>query len=151
MKETLTKHLQSGAAFTGIDDFIDDIPFDKLGIRPQGLPYSFYEIFYHIYFAQKDILDFCTADTYGKHAWPDDYWPKKQKPDSEKDWGMLKSAFFTDRKALEEWLNSEENKLEDVVKNGKDQTIFREVLLVLEHNAYHTGQLMILARLLGEH
>ncbi len=150
MKQTLTKHLKSGAAFTGIADFIDEIPFDKLGKRPNGLPYSFYEVFYHIYFAQKDILDFCTADTYQAHDWPDDYWPKKQKPENEKDWEDLKNSFFKDRHNLSDWLNTEENKLENIVKNGEDQTVFREVLLVLEHNAYHTGQLMILSRLLGE-
>lgn len=151
MKQTLTKHLKGGAAFTGIADFIDDIPFDKLGKRPAGLPYSFYEVFYHIFFAQRDILVFCTAERYEEHKWPDDYWPKEQKPESETDWEDLKNKFFKDRQNLSEWMNDKETKLEDVVKNGEDQTVFREVLLVLEHNAYHTGQLMILARLLGEH
>lgn len=37
----------------------------------------------------------------------------------------------------------------DVVQNGEDQTLLREILLVIEHNAYHTGQLFVLCRLLG--
>ena len=33
-------------------------------------------------------------------------------------------------------------------KNGKDeQTLLREVMLVIEHTAYHTGQMLVLLRL----
>ena len=151
MKQTLIKHLKGGTAFTGLLDFIEEVSFDKLGIRPAGLPYSFYEIVYHMYFAQKDILDFCVAAHYEQHEWPKDYWPEQQQPESKGDWENLKENFFKDRLAFSDWVNNEDQKMEDVVKNGKDQTVFREVLLVLEHNAYHTGQLMILSRLLGEH
>lgn len=151
IKERLIKHLEGGQAFTSITDFIDEITFDKVGVRPNGLPYSFYELFYHITYAQKDILDFCQAKSYKTPNWPDDYWPKNSKPNNEEDWAKLKKDYFEDRKNLADFVNDPKNDLMKPVKNGKDQTLLREILLVIEHSAYHTGQLIIILRLLGLH
>ncbi len=63
-RNRLVKHLKGGEAFMPLDDFIEKIPFEQLGQRPENLPYSFYEIFFHIRYAQKDILDFCKGETY---------------------------------------------------------------------------------------
>ncbi len=151
MKERLIKHLEGGQAFTSITDFIEEITFEKVGVRLNGLPYSFYELFYHITYAQKDILDFCQSKSYKTPNWPDDYWPKNSKPNTEEDWDKLKSEYFEDRKNLADFVNDPNNDLMQPVKNGKDQTLLREILLVIEHSAYHTGQLIIILRLLGLH
>lgn len=119
--------------------------FDNVGKRMHGLPYSGYEMFYHIVFAQKDILDFCAADKYESRKWPDDYWPDKQAPKDKKEWEDLKKSYFDDRHALLAF--AKENDLSEIVKNGKDQTLVREILLVIEHTAYHMGELVVLSRL----
>ncbi len=54
-KARIAKHLLGGEAFMPVDEMLKLIEFDKLGIRPDDLPYSFYEIFSHIRFTQKDI------------------------------------------------------------------------------------------------
>lgn len=150
IKNQLIKHLNGGEAFTPIGKFVEEISYHKLGVRPQGLPYSFYEVFYHIVYAQKDILDFCTAQKYTHPNWPEEYWPNKQKPESKEDWESLKESFFKDRKQLIDFVTDSSDILEPV-KNGDDQTLLRELLLVIEHNAYHTGQLALILRLLGLH
>ncbi len=63
-KEELIKHLEGGEAFMALDDFIDKIPFEKLGEKPHNLPYSFYELFFHIVFAQKDIVEYSNSENY---------------------------------------------------------------------------------------
>lgn len=148
MTEQLAKHLKGGEAFQPIDYFLDKIPFDKLRIRPNGLPYSFYELFYHIAFAQKDILDFIVADNYKTPDWPKDYWPKSRSPKDENEWKQLILDYNENRQQLITIVQNEENDFSKLVKNGKTQTLFREVLLVLEHTAYHTGQLAMILRLL---
>jgi hypothetical protein len=35
------------------------------------------------------------------------------------------------------------------IAHGQGQTILREALLIVDHNAYHLGQLVIVRRLLG--
>ena len=146
IKNQLIKQLHGGEAFLPLDKVLDKFTFENVGSCKHGLPYSPYEMFYHIVFAQKDILDFCAAETYQTHKWPDDYWPKKVAPDTKAEWEDLKKAYFTDREALIELMQS--NNLTGIVKHGQNQTLLREILLVIEHNAYHTGQLVVMARLM---
>ncbi|MDT0687067.1 DinB family protein [Autumnicola psychrophila] len=151
MKEQLIKHLQGGEAYLSLAKFLDEIPYDKIGKRPEMLPYSFYEVFYHIAYAQKDIIEYCTAEGYKSANWPDDYWPDIQFPESEEDWEELKADYFECRKDFEDFILDPENRLMQPVKNGEDHTLLRELMLVIEHTSYHTGQLLIILRLLGLH
>ena len=151
VKKQIAIHLDGGKAFMPIQNLITEIPFGKIGIRPHNLPYSIYELFYHIVFAQKDILDYSNSKDYSAANWPKDYWPEKQKPDNEEEWEDLKNQFFQDRESLKSFFTSEENALDDVVLNSTEHTIIRQVLLVIEHNAYHAGQLLLLSRLLEIH
>ncbi|MBZ9630831.1 DinB family protein [Salegentibacter sp. LM13S] len=148
-KEQLVKHLKGGEAFMPLEDFIDIISFEKLGERPHNLPYSFYELFYHIVYAQKDILEFSASQDYKRSKWPDDYWPNEQAPRTVEAWEKLKKDYFQDRERLKDFILDAENDLNQQVKNSENQTLLREILLVIEHTAYHTGQMIIILRLLG--
>lgn len=148
-KQQLIKQLKGGEAFTSLEDFVDKIPFEKLGERPHNLPYSFYELFYHIVAAQKDILDYSISKDYKAANWPDDYWPDSRSPKTEKDWTNLKNDYFEDRRVFAEFILDSENQLNTPVRNSENHTLLREILLVIEHTAYHTGQMLILLRLLG--
>lgn len=90
-------------------------------------------------------------ENYAAPHWPQDYWPRKQGPENEAEWRRLKNAFFEDREKLEQLINSEETGLNDLVPLSEKHTIFRGILLVIEHTSYHSGQLMIILRHLGLH
>jgi hypothetical protein len=81
IKQQLVTHLKGGKAFSPFDTVLDKMPVDKIGIVPDGLPYSFYQQFAHIQIAQSDILEYCRDDNYEAPNWPDDYWPDS--PESE--------------------------------------------------------------------
>lgn len=147
----LVKHLMGGEAFMPIDKVLKEASFEKIGNRIHGLPYSFYEVFYHITYTQKDILDYIILNDYKTPKWPEGYWDRKQAPESENEWEQLKSKFFKERQQLADYILDEQNNLDTPVKNSEDHTLLRELLLVIEHNAYHTGQLILLLRLLGDH
>lgn len=151
MREQLLRHLEGGQAFTPISDFLEEVSYKRVGERPTGLPYSFYEVFYHIRYAQKDILDYCTAEDYTNPNWPSDYWPSDKEPASKSEWKELKKAFFEERKKLADFIADTDNDLMKPVKHSEDKTLLRELMLVIEHNAYHTGQLAVILRLLGLH
>ena len=102
-------------------------------------------------YTQKDILDYIILDEYKTPKWPEGYWDQKQAPESENEWEQLKSKFFKERQQLADYILDEQNNLDTPVKNSEDHTLLRELLLVIEHNAYHTGQLILLLRLLGDH
>lgn len=151
IKNQVVEHLNGGEAFYPIDKMLEEITFKKVSIRPPGLPYSFYELFYHIVYAQKDIIDFCLAEDYSQSDWPKDYWPKNQAPSNNDEWQKLKDGYFNDRKTLSNYIVKEETDLSEIVKHGEAQTLIREILLIIEHSAYHTGQMLVVLRLLDLH
>lgn len=151
IKKQLVNHLNGGEAFMPLDEVLKEIKFDKLGIRPQDLPYSFYELFYHCWFAQEDILKYFRQSEYKAPDWPKDYWPGQQAPENESEWEELKSSYFKDRKAITEFILQPEIGLLDSVPSSEKHTYLRGILLVIEHTAYHTGQMLVVLRHLGLH
>ncbi|PHS02747.1 MAG: hypothetical protein COA80_00265 [Leeuwenhoekiella sp.] len=151
IKAQLLKHLKGGEAFMPVEDLLEKVKYKRIGERPVGLPYSFYEVFYHMFYAQRDLLDFCTAESYKTPSWPKDYWPSEKTAETKEEWQALKQDFFKDRNALVAFIENTETDLLGIAKHGEKQQILRELMLAIEHNAYHLGQLVIIARLLGLH
>lgn len=151
IREQLVKHVKGGLAFTPLKDILNKLPFEKTGERPADLPYSAYELFYHITYAQKDILNYCKEDSYKSPDWHDDYWPENKAPEDNEEWESLKKNYFQERDEFVDFLLNEENGLMKPVRKGEDHTLLREALLVIEHTSFHTGQLLILLRLMGLH
>lgn len=149
IKDRLAKHLLGGEAFMPLDEMLKLIEFDKLGMRPNNLPYSFYEIFSHIKFTQKDILDYCTLSNYKAPNWPKDYWPEQKSPKSALEWEELKKIYFEERDSFSQIIKNEDVDLLQPLNEDTDHTFIREALLVIEHTAYHSGQLLIILRNLG--
>lgn len=152
IRERLVKHLDGGEAFMPVTQMLELISFEDINTRPSNLPYSFYELFFHVVFTQKDIVKFSCSDDYTKPKWPEYYWPREKVCKSKEDWKSLKAEYTADRERLQDFLLDGSNNLTEAVKNGKDaQTLLREALLVIEHTAYHTGQMMVVLRLLNLH
>lgn len=153
LRKRLANHLKGGEASMPISEVLEKITFEDLNTRPYSLPYSFYELFFHIVFTQKDIVKFTCSEDYTAPKWPDYYWPKEKACKNREAWEHLKSDYFSDRERLQKFILDEANVLDKPVKNAKkeEQTLLREILLVIEHTAYHTGQLIVLLRLLNLH
>ncbi|QED37524.1 DinB family protein [Antarcticibacterium arcticum] len=151
IKLQLISHLKGGEAFMPVEELLKEITFEKLGLRPKDLPYSFYELFYHIRFTQKDILDYCTSREYKEHSWPADYWPQEKSPVNSIAWEKLKEDYFRERQLLIDHLLAPHTELLGMVGNNTAHSLLREVLLVIEHTAYHSGQMLIVLRYLGLH
>lgn len=147
LRQHLRALLTEAQAHITLDDVLTGFPLERLNERVHGLPYSAFELLWHLRFAQRDILNFIRDDAYTHLNWPDDYWPHRD--GSAQDWQGEIQAFRQDLAALLELLRSPDIDLFAVVPNGKDQTWLREFLLVADHNAYHVGQLALLKRLLA--
>lgn len=150
LRQQLVKHLEGGEAFVPVDDIVDKMPFEKLGIIPKNLPYSFWQQFYHLRYAQYDILDFCRNPNYAPVKWPDDYWPDEPAPKNRQEWQETIDAYFSERAEMAELITNPANDLTKPIPHGEGQTLLREVLLIIEHTAYHTGQMLVILRLLSE-
>lgn len=134
-----------------VDEILQKIPFEKVGVVPENLPYSFWQQFYHMRLTQHDILEFSRDPDYTSPKWPDGYWPAEPAPRDEQEWEETVDAYFAERNQLAEMVSEPGNRLLEPFPHGSGQTLLREALLVIEHTAYHTGQMLVILRLLGLH
>jgi uncharacterized damage-inducible protein DinB len=149
LRDHLARALGWAEAHMSLDDAVADLPAALRGRKPEGLPYSPWQLLEHIRITQHDILDFCRNPDYTEMAWPDDYWPKSAAPASDKAWDASVRQIRNDRAALEALARDESLDLAARIPHGTGQTYLREILLVIDHTAYHMGELIVVRRLLG--
>ncbi|MBB5621853.1 putative damage-inducible protein DinB [Pedobacter cryoconitis] len=147
LTEELKKLLISGGAHVSVKDAIADIPFELLGERPYGLPYSIWQLVEHIRIAQWDMLEFSKDGNHKSPKWPDEYWPKENAPADKNSWDKTVKQIDDDLKAFIELV--EQRDLYEPIPHGSGQNILREALQIADHNAYHTAEIIVIRRLLG--
>jgi uncharacterized damage-inducible protein DinB len=146
--DNLINLLKKGNAHVSLDEALKNIPFEILGNRPKGLPYSIWQLAEHIRIAQSDILNFSKDSQYRSPNWPDDYWPKEVKPALEQAWENCISQIRKDRKSFISLLRNSADTLFTPFEYGDGQTLLREALVLADHQSYHTGEIIIIRRIL---
>ncbi len=144
--------LAGGQAHVDFARAVADLPEGMHGARPEGVPYSAWQLVEHMRITQRDILDFSTdADGAGyRHlAWPKDYWPEAPEPVTPAAWEAAVAAIGADRRRFEGLLTAEDADWTTPFPWGGGQNLLREALLIADHTAYHVGELVLLRRLLG--
>jgi hypothetical protein len=149
LREQLIKLLDWEDAHVNFDHAVEGVPPHMRSVRPEGLPYSPWELLEHMRITQRDILDFCRDPSYQAPKWPDDYWPAGPVPPSEQAWQESADAFRSDRKALQVLVADPTLDLYAAIPHGDGQTYLREVVLVADHSAYHLGEFVAVRRMLG--
>ena len=149
LRDQLKRLLDWPDAHADFERVVAGVPVRVQGVRPEGLPYSLWQLLEHVRLAQADILDFCRNPQYRQPAWPDDYWPPTEAPPDEGAWERSVAAIRADRHALMEMIDDAGLNLFAEIEHGEGQTYLREVLLVADHGAYHLGEMVAVRRLLG--
>jgi uncharacterized damage-inducible protein DinB len=149
LRNQLVQLLDSGHAHLQFDDAVKDFPAALRGKRPADGPHSAWELLEHLRIAQWDILEFTRNPQHVSPAFPDGYWPSSETPPSENAWDESTASYRADLKALAAITADESVDLHARLAHGDGQTVLREVLLAVDHNAYHLGQLVMVRRLLG--
>ena len=150
VRDHLVRALDWEEAHAGLDKAVEGLPPDKRGTRAAGFEHSPWQLLEHIRIAQEDILDFCVNPKY-EHTmkWPDDYWPKAPAPPSAKAWTESLASYKRSLEGLKK-VAREVDDLTAKVPTGKGtQTFLRAILLIVDHTAYHAGQLVAVRRALG--
>lgn len=136
-------------AHATFEDAVHGLPSELRGRRAAGFPHSPWELVEHIRLTQHDLLDFCRNPEYETPAWPDAYWPKTPAPPDARAWEASVAAYGRDRTAFQALVRDPSIDLEAKIPHGQGQTYIREVLLAIDHAAYHVGQLVAVRRALG--
>ncbi len=149
LRAQLQRLLDWEDAHANFDSAVNDVPADKRGVVPEGLPHSPWQLLEHIRRTQWDILDFCRNPGYAEPKSMAEYWPDGPAPPTAGAWDESVSAVKRDREELRKLAADPDVDLFAKVPRGNGQTFLREIVLVADHTAYHVGQLVLTRRLLG--
>ncbi len=150
-RDQLIRVLDWEEAHVGFDKAVEGIPAGKRGARVDGVEHTLWQLLDHMRVAQNDLLDFCVNPQY-VHAltWPDDYWPGSAAPANPAAWDKSLVDFRADRERLKSLVSDARVDLFTTVPTGKgSQTYLRAILLVIDHNAHHLGQVITVRQALG--
>jgi len=150
LRAQLVHTLSWEEAHVGFDRTFDAIPPAARGALAAGFDHSVWQLLEHMRLAQKDLLAFCGRRYVHVLKWPDDYWPKNPAPETDAAWENSLKSFRADRQRLARLARDPKVNLLARVPTGKPgQTYLRAILLVIDHNAYHLGQVIAVRRALG--
>jgi hypothetical protein len=149
LREHLLNLLSGKGAHIDWKESFDGIPPKMRGVRPEGLPYSLWELLEHMRIAQWDILEFSRDSRHVSPEWPQGYWPAAPAPAKASAWDDSLKVFARDLEAMKKLVASPKTDLFAKIPHGDGQTILREALLVADHNSYHLGQVLTVRRILG--
>ena len=131
LKQLITK----GNAHVTLEEALKGIPAKLRGVVPDGLPYSLWQIAEHIRITQHDILDFSRNPKY--------------KPKDAAAWNDCIKQIKKDTKEFIALLENKDADLYTPFKWGDGQNLLREAMLIADHTSYHTGEIIVIRRLLG--
>jgi uncharacterized damage-inducible protein DinB len=144
----LIKLIEGGTAHGSFDDAIEGLAPELRGVVPNQLPYSAWQLIEHIRIAQWDMLEFSKSEKHISPAWPDGYWVEETAPADEETWEKSLQQISDDRDEFIDLLKNQD--IYKALPHGDGQSILREALQIADHNAYHTGQIVVVRRLLGD-
>ena len=151
-KNTLIEELifliDKGNAHASFEDAVAGIPKNLRTVIPDKLPYSIWQLVEHIRITQWDILEFCISEKHQSPKWPEEYWPAAVDEVSDKQWEHALAQIQKDRKRFTELLKEEKRDLFEPFPYGDGQNLLREALLIADHTSYHTGEILVIRRLL---
>lgn len=145
-RKEIISHLTEDHAHAGFDAAVKNFPANLRGERPHGVPHSAYQLVEHLRIAQWDIVEYALNPNHKSPNFPDGYWPKSPEPSNAKAWDQSIAAFRAGRKKLVAAL--EKSDILAPIRHANNQSLASKTILLLDHNAYHLGQLILLRRLL---
>jgi hypothetical protein len=147
LRKRLAYALQGKGAHLDLEKVLLKFPQLFRGKSFPQLPYTAWQLLEHMRIAQWDILEFCRDANHISPKWPEGYWPEEKIPPNEPAWDNAVSQFFSDLHAMQDLVENPATDLHQNIPHGSGQNILREAILVLDHNAYHLGQLVLLRKI----
>jgi uncharacterized damage-inducible protein DinB len=149
LRQALRELLTGNSAHISFEKAVANIRPEWRTHRAPGR-HSVWQLVEHIRVAQEDILRYTLDPSWVSPEWPEGYWPENRSDLSETSWSDSLSRYGADLEELLALLENPEIDLGAAIPHGEGRTYVRQLLLVADHTAYHTGQIVSLRRSLGD-
>jgi hypothetical protein len=150
-REELVFQLRGGDAHLSFLDVVADFPLDAINTQPPHLGYSFWHLVEHVRYCQFDMLDYLGNPGYRAGVFPDDYWPGTNTNASEQQWRDSVESFRSDLDAVAAFVLDDDRDLWVAAPQAWESahTPLRTVMVMIDHNAYHAGEIGVLRQVMG--
>lgn len=149
LRERLAKSLRGGQAFVSYKKALEGIRPELRGVRPDDSLHSVYEELEHMRICQEDLLYYALDPDWESPEWPNGLWPTPSQEVSDEEWDKTVNGFFRDMDRAVEMVNDQDIDLLSIVPGSDEYTYLREVVIIIEHNAYHLGKILDIRKALG--
>ena len=144
----LTQLLTAGNAHATFEQAVADLPAPLRNQAVPDVPYTIWHLVEHVRIAQWDIVEFCLDPAHESPKWPEGYWPDKSLAVDEAGWQAALAQIQHDRQRFIALLENPTTDLFQPLPHGDGQNLLREALLIADHTSYHTGEIVLVRRLL---
>lgn len=136
-------------AHVPVERALADLPAELRGRVPQGLAHSVWQLLEHIRIAQEDLVQYALEPAWVSPDWPGEYWPSESEPPSDHAWRKGIEDFRAGRDLAIELVRDESRDLTAPLPHASSHNLFRQLMLLADHNAYHAAQIVDARRALG--
>ena len=149
IREQLLHHLAGHGAHITFDAAVDAFPVELAGRRVPNLQHTAWGLLYHLWICQKDMVAYVQDADHESPPYPSGLWPKTDGPAKTGEWDQTIRRFRDDQKALALLVSDPDRDLFAPLHPDVEWCLLQQVILVVDHNSYHVGQLVDLRMLLG--
>lgn len=150
LEEHLINSLRGGNAFVPLKDALNEINPEIRNKLVNNATHSIWEELEHMRLTQEDIVNYMLDTKWVSPDWPSGYWPKSNDDYSDTEWKKTYNGFFSDLQKAIGIVENRDIDLLTIIPHTKEHTYLREILLIIEHNAYHIGKILDLRKSFGD-
>jgi hypothetical protein len=142
VRQQIAKMIDWGDAHADFRTTVEDFDEELRGVVPPGFSHSAWDLLEHMRIALWDIVEYTKDTRHKSPPWPDGYWPPLHKPPQEEAWDQCVESIIDLLEEMRKLVLDRHRPLLEPLPKSQGQTLLREALLVIDHNAYHLGQLV---------
>lgn len=149
LQKALLGYLARSHAHASLEKSAAGLPASAINATVPGVPYTPWMLLEHIRITAHDMLEFVRNPEYKAPEWPAEYWPPRGEHATPAMWKKSLEECGRDLRGFEAIIRDGSRDLFAKIPWGEGQTVFLEILQMMDHTSYHVGQLVLLRRALG--
>ena len=149
LRLSLLEFVSKAPAHVDAKKSFNNIKSENRHKKVENFSHTIWEELEHLRIAQEDILRYMLIPDWESPKWPEGYWPLEREILSDEEWEKSLTGFFDDLKEVQEFVKLSEIDLTAKMPHTKNHTYLREILLIIDHNAYHLGKIVEMRKALN--
>ena len=141
LKTDLLEFLGSHPAHVDAKKAFQNLKPENRHKKVENFSHTIWEELEHLRIAQEDILRYMLRPDWKSPQWPEGYWPLEKENISDEEWDNSLKGFFADLEEVQEFVTNSKIDLTEKIPHTKNHSYLREILLIIDHNAYHLGKI----------